>query len=646
MSLDSLRTLPVGDPWLTAGLLKDGDPIYLVKWETEWPQPQLLHIQSIKDVEIFGIDGSNYGNFVIEKNEWERRFGISASGLQRGVLASAVPVAIPTAEPNTGAWKLASDVDPTDGKKRTYLYLRSQNDNNAETLTIRCKYGENQEPLWDAFIRWNTFIASGGRVGMQHKFGNGNTSYTNRWNLVTDTRTTFHPSSGTSLFRFVFLEPLRQSNSYSHVVYKRDGEGIVASWDTTGLTAALRPIQEHCPLPDTGAWRMWHENQPNRSWGSGGRIMLIGLSAKTYAPVDSEPSLIIRCLYGGLDYRRAAPHRATPYWEARIYWRYDLRRGSPIQANVRFGSEDSVNATWVADRFGEFTAVPTQYQADLGFAFVPKLQESNRFTASVTVADGTTITASWDTTGLTTVLQPLQEHCPSPNSEPSLASDRDVLVALYNATDGNRWRGTVNWLTDEPIDRWQGVQTDNDGRVTKLDLSHSSLAGPLPPELGNLTHLVELDLSDNFLAGPLPAELGNLTRLKVLSLRNNDLTGPLPAEWGNLTNLKHLYLDGNSLTGPLPAEWGALANLLSLKLDDNNLTGPIPAEWGNLTRLDLLWLSGNGLTGPLPHNLTRLMGLRGLYLSNTALCVPANSAFETWTRGIDQFYGQWGCPAA
>ena len=61
MSLDRLHTLPVGDPWLTAGLLKDGDPIYLVKWETDWEQPQLLHIQSIKDVELFGINGSNYG---------------------------------------------------------------------------------------------------------------------------------------------------------------------------------------------------------------------------------------------------------------------------------------------------------------------------------------------------------------------------------------------------------------------------------------------------------------------------------------------------------------------------------------------------------------------------------------------------------
>ncbi len=95
VSLDQLRTLPVGDPWLSAGLLKDGDPIYLVKWETDWPQPQLLHIQSITDVELFGINGSNYGKFVIDRPAWEARYGISAADLQRGVLASAVPT--PTA---------------------------------------------------------------------------------------------------------------------------------------------------------------------------------------------------------------------------------------------------------------------------------------------------------------------------------------------------------------------------------------------------------------------------------------------------------------------------------------------------------------------------------------------------------------------
>ena len=91
VSLAELQTYPLGDPWLSAGLLKDGDPIYQVKWESGWPLPKLLHIQSITDVELFGIDGTNYGNFVLDKAMWEGRYGIDAAALPRSPLASAVP---------------------------------------------------------------------------------------------------------------------------------------------------------------------------------------------------------------------------------------------------------------------------------------------------------------------------------------------------------------------------------------------------------------------------------------------------------------------------------------------------------------------------------------------------------------------------
>ena len=106
VSLEQLRSLPHGDPWLSAGLLKDGDPIYLVKWESEWPLPQLRHIQSIADVELFGINANNYGRFVLDKAAWEARYGMSADGLQRAALAPAAfaPVATistPTPAPVT-----------------------------------------------------------------------------------------------------------------------------------------------------------------------------------------------------------------------------------------------------------------------------------------------------------------------------------------------------------------------------------------------------------------------------------------------------------------------------------------------------------------------------------------------------------------
>ena len=90
VSLAQLRSLRIGDPWLSAGLLKSGDPIYLVKWETGDARPTLLHIQSIADVETFGINSSNYGNFVLDQPVWEQRFGMSATGLAKGTLAPAV----------------------------------------------------------------------------------------------------------------------------------------------------------------------------------------------------------------------------------------------------------------------------------------------------------------------------------------------------------------------------------------------------------------------------------------------------------------------------------------------------------------------------------------------------------------------------
>src|SRR5688500_7706395 len=93
VSLETLKTLRRGDPYLSAGLLKDGDPIYLVKWETSEAVPRLLHIQCIADVELFGIGESNYGLFVVDRADWEARFRIPVSTLQRAELASADPSA-------------------------------------------------------------------------------------------------------------------------------------------------------------------------------------------------------------------------------------------------------------------------------------------------------------------------------------------------------------------------------------------------------------------------------------------------------------------------------------------------------------------------------------------------------------------------
>ena len=86
------------DPLLSAGLLKDGEPIYLVKWETSWVQPVLQHIQSIDDVRVFGINETNYGRFVLDRRDWESRYGFSVDSLVREELQPAVAT-VATATP-------------------------------------------------------------------------------------------------------------------------------------------------------------------------------------------------------------------------------------------------------------------------------------------------------------------------------------------------------------------------------------------------------------------------------------------------------------------------------------------------------------------------------------------------------------------
>ena len=96
VTLAQLQQFERGDPWLTAGFIKAGDPIYLVKWETDWSKPRLLQVQSIGDLELFGISDSNYGRLVLARSAWETRHGLSAAGLRRDTLPAVIAQAIPT----------------------------------------------------------------------------------------------------------------------------------------------------------------------------------------------------------------------------------------------------------------------------------------------------------------------------------------------------------------------------------------------------------------------------------------------------------------------------------------------------------------------------------------------------------------------
>ena len=91
----------------------------------------------------------------------------------------------------------------------------------------------------------------------------------------------------------------------------------------------------------------------------------------------------------------------------------------------------------------------------------------------------------------------------------SAETDREALVALYNATNGENWRYNDNWLSDAPLGEWYGVNTNDDGRVIALDFNGNGngLSGEIPAELGSLSNLEMLRLGGNSLGGCVPSSL-------------------------------------------------------------------------------------------------------------------------------------------
>ena len=211
----------------------------------------------------------------------------------------------------------------------------------------------------------------------------------------------------------------------------------------------------------------------------------------------------------------------------------------------------------------------------------------------------------------------------TPTAPPTVPSpDREILVALYNATDGPNWGSAGNWLTDAPLGSWSGVDVDALGRVTELRLVLNKLSGPIPPELGKLTNLTNLNLSFNELSGPIPLGVTSLTSLTDLDLFLNELSGPIPPELGNLTNLTDLWLSQNALSGPIPAELGNLTNLMDLDLSNNELTSPIPQSFLALDMLEVFDFE-----------------------DNAGLCAPNTTEFVTWLQSIDKVSGPY-CSAS
>ncbi|KAG4936836.1 hypothetical protein JHK82_051057 [Glycine max] len=223
-------------------------------------------------------------------------------------------------------------------------------------------------------------------------------------------------------------------------------------------------------------------------------------------------------------------------------------------------------------------------------------------------------------------------------------SEANALLKWKASLDNQSQALLSSWGGNSPCSNWLGIACDHSKSVSNitlrgigltgtlqtlnfsslpniliLDMSHNSLNGSIPPQIGVLSQLTHLGLGVNNLSGPIPSTIGNLTKLTKLSLRSNKLSGPIPSTIGNLTKLSTLALFSNKLSGNIPIELNKLSNLKILSFSYNNFIGPLPHNICISGKLMNFTANDNFFTGPLPKSLKNCSSLVRLRLDQNQL---------------------------
>ena len=232
------------------------------------------------------------------------------------------------------------------------------------------------------------------------------------------------------------------------------------------------------------------------------------------------------------------------------------------------------------------------------------------------------------------------------------SKDREAMVALYNATNGQHWINNTRWMKGDPcIDEWHGLYCIG-GRVLQINMTFNNMSGTLPAELAQADMLQVVQLHNNRLTGTIPAVILQMNSLQILNLNSNQLTG-LPVSI-SMPNLTSLIVNGNLMKGNLTTQWNTpllqtldvssneftghfpdlsgCSKLQVLVAFSNEVSGQYPSSLGVLQNLKKLWLSYNNFNEPeIPYSWSGLESLRDIYLNGVSGKIPSFIG-EAWKK--------------
>ncbi|KAL7465225.1 hypothetical protein ACHAXS_005557 [Conticribra weissflogii] len=211
-----------------------------------------------------------------------------------------------------------------------------------------------------------------------------------------------------------------------------------------------------------------------------------------------------------------------------------------------------------------------------------------------------------------------------------------ILVAFYYALGGIGWLDSLNWLSNEHICFWMGIECSAmEGSLVKsITLPMNNLVGSLEKvekELSFLKNFRELIVNDNWITGRFPKGLGGVGNdgrqdsVFRINVSNNSMSGNIDFDHIPKEKLISLKVAGNSFSGGIGG-FAKIASLKQLDLSNNDFSGTVSSDFGNLSNLALLRFENNDkIVGTMPSSVCSLLDPIGSLIQLTASCGPNNS---------------------